>query len=586
MTFSKPGKFPYLYEVLPKEHLLAAFSKESCCSENCLSQLCEIKEERNNLHCSTCLSTHLVCSTSSSTTESRCSHFTSRNSNEYAKVFFDIVDANREPYLLYREKDSDKNEDKTEKKKLFMKDLMMHFKTFGRIVNGTWKWAEAYHVLDECGERKYVCKNAWCGIVGVKLGILHHIQQKIRNHDDIHAINPGPAEKITWQDALRHWNIEPELFQSHAQAFCVLTEVPNTHEGLVCAAFLCDQFNLMGEAQPGVLAIHYDPLTDAELHQMYLDDPFVKSISNNPLAFSSFTKILRTAFPKCNPREYKAVSGKCDICERNRTLSKQCTLRSDRLIIKRYRMLHRNKFMGEKLKYYARQQEAIESNGRVWSFIFDSMSKFKTKLPILSNVTGMSASFENNVMGCIFHNGPHTQLYISGPSVKSGASYMIHCVHAEIKRLIEDEGMTPPDKIYIEIDGASDNTAYAVFGAMEHLVHAGLCSTIEVWRLMVGHTHEDIDGRFGVLSTHIRGATILTPQQFATFAKSAFHGVCGVTYVAAIFDYKAFSDQFIDPFIVVKKQDYTNLGFRFERLSLLLCLKLLIILGIKLYIIC
>ena len=84
---------------------------------------------------------------------------------------------------------------------------------------------------------------------------------------------------------------------------------------------------------------------------------------------------------------------------------------------------------------------------------------------------------------------------------------------------------------------------------------------------MVGHTHDDIDGRFGVLSQHIRNETILTPQQFETYATSAFKGECKVTYVAAIFAYKVFYDQFIDPLITVKKQDYTNLGFRFQTLS-------------------
>ena len=66
---------------------------------------------------------------------------------------------------------------------------------------------------------------------------------------------------------------------------------------------------------------------------------------------------------------------------------------------------------------------------------------------------------------------------------------MIHCVHAEIKRCI-DAKIPLPDKIYIHIDGAAENTAYAFIAAMEHLVGSGLCQILEVWRLPVGHTHE------------------------------------------------------------------------------------------------
>ena len=100
-----------------------------------------------------------------------------------------------------------------------------------------------------------------------------------------------------------------------------------------------------------------------------------------------------------------------------------------------------------------------------------------------------------------------------------------------------------------------------------HLVSRGLCSTIEVWRLPVGHTHEDIDGRFGVLSQHIRELSIETPQKFFVETQKAFYNDCDLTYVAAIYDYKAFYDKLRDPLISVKKEEYTNLGFRIEKLT-------------------
>ena len=93
--------------------------------------------------------------------------------------------------------------------------------------------------------------------------------------------------------------------------------------------------------------------------------------------------------------------------------------------------------MGEKVKYYGRINEAVSSDGRVWSFIFDAFSKDKTRLPILANMAGLSDKFDMDVMGCIFHNGRRTQMYVSGPSVPTGSAYMIHCVHAEIKRCID-----------------------------------------------------------------------------------------------------------------------------------------------------
>ena len=155
--------------------------------------------------------------------------------------------------------------------------------------------------------------------------------------------------------------------------------------------------------------------------------------------------------------------------------------------------MHRNNVVGDKLKYYDRQREALESNGATVSFIFDAMSKDKTRLPIMGNEASLDHQFTNNTMGCISHVDKETRFYTSYGSVQTGASLMIHCIHLEVERLIDKRkaaGEALPTKIYLQIDGASDNTAYAVMASLEHLVAMDLVHTIEIWRLPVGHTHE------------------------------------------------------------------------------------------------
>lgn len=157
-------------------------------------------------------------------------------------------------------------------------------------------------------------------------------------------------------------------------------------------------------------------------------------------------------------------------------------------------------------------------------------------------------------MGCIAHHTKETRFYVSTPNVKSGASFTLHCIHSEIKRHI-DEGRPLPRKIYIQIDGASDNTAKAVFAGIEHLVAEGLCGAIEVWRLPVGHTHEDIDSRFGVIQQHIRSDSYYTFREFLTAVHAAFDFSSQVTMVPvyAIYDYKHFYDQFLDDELKIYK---------------------------------
>jgi hypothetical protein len=171
--------------------------------------------------------------------------------------------------------------------------------------------------------------------------------------------------------------------------------------------------------------------------------------------------------------------------------------------------MHRNNIIGEKIKYYERIVEAYRSGGRILSFIFDAMSKYKTAVPSLRGMNQASETFKMHMIGCFGHADKSTRFYLSYPGVPSGASFMIHCIHEEIKRLIESH-VRLPEKIFIQIDGASDNTAKAVYASLEHLVAAGLCNTIEVWRLPGGHTHEDIDARFGVIAQAFRRKSVYT----------------------------------------------------------------------------
>jgi hypothetical protein len=83
----------------------------------------------------------------------------------------------------------------------------------------------------------------------------------------------------------------------------------------------------------------------------------------------------------------------------------------------------------------------------------------------------------------------------------------------------------------------------------------------------VGHTHEDIDARFGTLSQHIREMNIYTPQALLSAIKDAFIGDCEVTFVGAIFDYSDYYDAFVDHTLMIKKMEFTVLGWRYQALT-------------------
>lgn len=69
-----------------------------------------------------------------------------------------------------------------------------------------------------------------------------------------------------------------------------------------------------------------------------------------------------------------------------------------------------------------------------------------------------------------------------------------------------------PDTIFYQVDGGSENANIWTLAICEFLIAKRLTKRIYLTRLLVGHTHEDIDGKFGHLWYYIRLLFVLTMQ--------------------------------------------------------------------------
>ena len=319
--------------------------------------------------------------------------------------------------------------------------------------------------------------------------------------------------------------------------------------------------------QPNANEIHIDPIDIKEVWNLYKTDPVVAS-EEKVYGYEAFTKIWRDVFPKVKIREYKNVTGKCEVCDACKNLMASSKSKALRIVVRQYKLMHRSFYMGEKLLYYQRRAEAENSNGEIGSIIIDKMGTHATQLPLLSNLNQSKTVFPVTVTGAISHGTNETTFYLSTPNVFTGASYTIHCILSELRKLYIKNGRKPLRKLFIEIDGASDNVAKAVVAAIEHLVFKKFCPFIVLARLPVGHTHEDIDSRFGKLWTYIRDRHVYTFDGFCSIIKEAF-GNSNNVFVQptfAILDYKAYYDQFIDKHLVDKysRMDFTQLYFKVQ----------------------
>ena len=216
---------------------------------------------------------------------------------------------------------------------------------------------------------------------------------------------------------------------------------------------------------------------------------------------------------------------------------------------------HKTTYRKERLEYYRRQQKAIDHPEDYYSDISDGMASNKTKCPHFSDSYNFSNSLDMHIQGQLAH-GRSLDLYRSFPNVKTGSNLANHCwllsLEEEYKLNMKTSGGTKglPDTIYHQVDGGSENTAKASLALCELLVAKRLVRKVVLSRLPVGHTHEDIDGIFGLIWRTMMNTRVLTPFRYAAdILKACFNKERRVGFydLWCVPDYKAYFEPFVNP---------------------------------------
>jgi hypothetical protein len=253
------------------EQLITAFSAHPCCAkDNCVVNILNLPYPADG-YCGCCFPKSNFCGPvggGATSTESRHSEV------QLKAAFMHLVVATRAPWMPHRSGPSDSKERRREKKRAADDDLMTHFRSHGKQISGVWDWSDAYYTILPSGQKQRVCKTAWCAISGNRINGVEYAQKRIADGqkpstgrmDDPDAVSalhvaslssfltfPSHSQVITIDDAFKHFGIDVDNYHSHIQAFCYVTEIPENESALVCAAYLADYFELVGEAQPGAV---------------------------------------------------------------------------------------------------------------------------------------------------------------------------------------------------------------------------------------------------------------------------------------------------------------------------------------------
>jgi hypothetical protein len=198
----------------------------------------------------------------------------------------------------------------------------------------------------------------------------------------------------------------------------------------------------------------------------------------------------------------------------------------DRIRQERREHLHFQSTM--RRRYYAHRDLARQEPETYLSTIADGMDQAKVKVPRTGRASkGLTTQFDISLEGVLTH-GPMGRMdfYIVPHTFKGGSNVTIHCLNESLKRTQKayaEHGKKWPTTWFLQLDNTSkENKNQFVLAWLQTLVDTGVFETIYVSFLPVGHTHEDIDQRFSVVSRALRKENILSVQHLQAFLNQFF----------------------------------------------------------------
>ena len=167
-----------------------------------------------------------------------------------------------------------------------------------------------------------------------------------------------------------------------------------------------------------------------------------------------------------------------------------------------------------------------------FGMFIDAVDKQKFGIPTTSSQAKCLAHMphiKQKLTGVSTFHDDKLYLFRTLPDVKTGANLTLSII-AHMFPMVRERRASD---LYINCDGASDNMCYTVVYGLAHLLHCANKSgwklkRIQLMRFMVGHTHNGLDGKFGVLSRNVYGKNGTTARDLLSF--TAFDDVSTHTH--------------------------------------------------------
>lgn len=364
-----------------------------------------------------------------------------------------------------------------------------------------------------------MCSTAFSNLYGIGVKMRKNILKNIKSGKISSARNTDTTRTMNNTEMKRFLQNLKDNKITLEKSEVALFLMQNSHQQMKARSWMSSFFKLVGDRVPNADGeLHLDScFTKANVYDEYKETMVAWHGDSEFLSIAVFNKIWKNAFSHVKLRVFKQVAGKCNICAVLSQLRKSVSEGFKRGLLTELHAYHRTMYMGERQTYYDRQEMSRQNPHDIGSFIMDGMQQEHSKIPQQAQAHQFDPQVKMHLMGILEH-GHNLTIYRSFGITKSDTNENIHCFLLQLERRLLDGryGFSLPKTIYLQIDGATDNTSKAFYAICALLVSRkiGGLEQIVVTRLPVGHTHEDIDARFGTLWKATRNLYILDPDEY------------------------------------------------------------------------
>jgi hypothetical protein len=354
----------------------------------------------------------------------------------------------------------------------------------------------------------------------------------------------------------------------------VAEEAPETRilseSELFAVAFIKEYCERTGENIPNraleIIRISYPKKYVYEAYRNMFADPILTAEENKnrragkALCISKFYDLWNDHCAHIELARWKGDFAMCDECKKFAKVeasshTSAAEKKANRIAFKR----HLRTVQCCRMGYYDRQMKAILHPNTYMSLIIDGCDSNTTTLPNMKAKSKSEESLSENIIKCklmgarVHGMRNRDYLYLAPPFAASSLAWnytleaLMRTLAAEAK-FREENGLSWPITLYVQLDNTSkDNKNVYVKAFLSFLVLRGIFEEIHVNYLPVGHTHEDIDQLFSVLTYALKYSNAYTFPQWKEVVCGAFNDEMlrpqSVEWVWMLHNYKSWLEQ-------------------------------------------